>query len=263
MDWSKFKDLTINIGRESGTNRLYAYFIFNGHLKGVRIGNPGYVPNSVSRALPSEDKAHISLHVSENGNLNLTNLKSENITFVNGSQIVSKQISEKDLVELGSDKFRLEILSILESISNVLENQINSNPNSKKEIKTYNISHLETIWNEFKNGQKEIKEKQKKINLIRSGCGIFTMCAMPTIFFLGPIGYVLTGIGVIGNLYSFVGMKKSDPQEEMEELTDNFQERYVCPNPDCRRFLGNYKYSMMKNQYKMECPYCKSKFEEK
>lgn len=70
---------------------------------------------------------------------------------------------------------------------------------SQPEVKTYNISHLRRVWDDFNNTNIEIAEKQRRINLTRTRLGVFTMCAMPTIFFLGPIGYVLTGIGVLGN----------------------------------------------------------------
>lgn len=250
------------LGRESGTDRLLVYFSINDRIKSFQIGNSGSVSKSVSRALPNQNKAHLSIKIDDNGNLIANNLKSENVTFVNGSQIVSKRISENDKIELGADHYQLPLNTLIQSVFKLVQPS-KANPVQKTESNTFNISHLEKVWEDYKNGQREIKEKQKKINLVRSGCGIFTMCAMPTIFFLGPIGYILTGIGILGNIYSFMGIKKSDPQEEMERLTDNLQENYVCPNPECGRFLGNYKYSMMKNQYKMACPYCKSKFEEK
>ena len=251
-----FKGKEIFVGRESGTNRLLVYLYINGHIKALQIGNPSSVPKSVSRAIPNQNKAHLSIIIDDNGNIIVTNIKPENVTFVNGSQIVSKRISENDKIELGAGRYLLPLQDLLAKASKLTTDTSNLKP------ETYNISHLEKVWNDYKTGQKEIKEKQKKINLVRSGCGIFTMCAMPTIFFLGPIGYALTGIGVLGNIYSFVCIKKSDPQEEMEKLTDNLQETYVCPNPDCNRFLGSYSYTLMKRQYRMECPYCKSKYEE-
>ena len=255
------KGKEIFVGRESGTDRLLVYLSLNGQIRAFQIGNPGSVPKSVSRSIPTQNKAHLSIKLDNNGNIIVSNLKPENVTFVNGSQIVSKRISENDNIELGAEHYQLPLNTLIRSAQKLFQSA-EAKPTPKPGGKTFKISHLEKVWNEYKSGQKEIKDKQKKINLVRSGCGIFTMCAMPTIFFLGPIGYVLTGIGVLGNIYSFVGVKRSDPQEEMEKLTDKLQETDVCPNPDCGRFLGNYKYSLMKNQYKMQCPYCKSKFEE-
>ena len=89
------------------------------------------------------------------------------------------------------------------------------------------------------------------------------MCAMPCIFLFGPIGYVLTGIGIIGNIYSFVGLKNDDASDVLERLNEDFQDRYVCPNPDCNKFLGNLSYRLLKRQYSMHCPYCKCEYVEK
>lgn len=105
-------------------------------------------------------------------------------------------------------------------------------------------------------------ESQRKTNLVRTGLGIFTMCAMPTIFFFGPVGYILTGIGVLGNIYSFVGMRNAETAEERQRRQDAFDDAWVCPNPDCGHSLlaKNYKLLVRNHQ---SCPYCKCKYVEK
>ena len=265
MDLSSFKGTTLYVGRESATDKLLVYTIDNGKIKSISLGQEGLVPHSVSRAVPIQQKAHISVAIDESGESTIKNLKPENITLVNGSPIITKRISAADKIELGTDHFNLPLELIFNSFSNKNSpsstNQ--SQSNYQKEVKTYNISHLEKVWENYRKGLKEIKDKQKKINLVRSGCGIFTMCAMPTIFFLGPVGYILTGIGVLGNAYSFFGMKRNDPEEERERLTEILEQEYVCPNPDCKRYFGLMKYNLLKSQHHMSCPYCKSKFEEK
>lgn len=86
---------------------------------------------------------------------------------------------------------------------------------------------------------------------------------MPCIFMFGPVGYALTGIGIIGNLYSFIGLKNDNTAEVLEQIGETFQDEYVCPNPDCNKFLGNISYRLLKKQYSMHCPYCKSEYIEK
>ena len=105
-------------------------------------------------------------------------------------------------------------------------------------------------------------ESQRKTNLVRTGLGIFTMCAMPTIFFFGPVGYILTGIGVLGNIYSFAGMRNAETAEARQKRQDAFDDAWVCPNPDCGHSLlaKNYKLLVRNHQ---SCPYCKCRYVEK
>ncbi|MDE6559848.1 MAG: hypothetical protein K2K75_00545 [Muribaculaceae bacterium] len=266
------KGKTILIGKEPGQGRLLVAIQETG--KCCAIGAPGSVPACVSRCKPAEGSAHAKIAVGYDGCLTLTNMKAQNVTFVNGSEIAFKRISLSNSVELGKDHYSINVPAIIESAGKIaslqMQKDVKPNPQSHpqpnpqpSEKKIYNISHLEHVWNDLQAKKKEIQAKQKKINLVRSGCGVFTMCAMPCIFLFGPIGYVLTGIGILGNVYSFVGLKNDDTAEVVEKLNEDFQDRYVCPNPDCNKFLGNMSYRLLKKQYSMHCPYCKSEFVEK
>lgn len=110
-------------------------------------------------------------------------------------------------------------------------------------------------------------EQQRKVNLIRSVCGIFTMCAMPTISFLGPeIGFSLTGLGIAGNVYSFLGVKNAETAAEKQQRQDEFEEAWVCPNPDCGHTLTAKNYKKLVRDYvnkEVSCPYCKCKYVER
>ncbi|MCH5223537.1 MAG: FHA domain-containing protein [Muribaculaceae bacterium] len=259
MNLQSLKGKEIFLGRENHTNRLIGYININGQNKILAFTEPGRAPNSISRANPSQNKAHASIKIDNSGNIILINLKQENVTFVNGNPIVSKRVTIGDSVELGGNHYQLPIDKILGAMVNLI-NSVSPPPPP-----TFNISHLERVWNDFKGGQKVIKKKNKNIVLVRSGCGIFTMCAMPTIFFLGPLGlsawgFALTGIGVLGNAYSFWGLKKNDPDEENEKLVEKLEKEYICPNPKCNRYFGQIKYNLLKSQHKMQCPHCHCKF---
>lgn len=264
----RLKGKTILIGKEPGQGRLLVSI--SGKI--AALGSPNSVPNSVSRCKAAEGVAHAKITVDQAGNMILTNMKSQNVTYVNGSEIVSKRITPNNSVELGKDRFSISLPMILEAAKKIVAATSKPDPQPrqqthpeapKQEVKKYNISHLEYVWNDLQQKKKEIQAKQKKINLVRSGCGVFTMCAMPCIFLFGPVGYVLTGIGIIGNVYSFVGLKNDDTSEVVETLNEDFQDRYVCPNPECNKFLGNMSYKLLKKQYSMHCPYCKCEFVEK
>lgn len=248
------KGMTIFIGRDPEQGRL---LVALGNGKSLTLGNACSVPSSVSRCKPSEGIAHSKIEIGKNGDIILTNLKSGNVTFVNGVTVASKHIDLSSTVELGKDHYKVNIEAILESAK-----KLTAIGGAQKKTQKYDIKHLEEVWNGYHDALKKMRERQKRINLIRSGCGIFTMCAMPCIFFLGPVGYALTGIGVAGNIYTFVGLKNDNTTDEQERLTEDFQDHYVCPNPDCRKFLGNLSYKLLKRQYSMHCPYCKCEFTE-
>ena len=265
------KGKEILIGRESGTDRLLAYLSIKGQIKAFQIGNPGSVPKSVSRAIPNQNKAHLSIKIVHNGNLITSNLKPENVTFVNGSQIISKRISENDSIELGADHYKLPLSTLVQAVQKI-DHSIGSNPTPKPEVKTFNISHLEKVWNDYHEGDLAIKDKQHKMGLQQRipifftfGAGALTSVAWSLGWgeWIRIVSICLTGIGLLLMIYFFIQSSKFNPVREADKLREDFQSKYICPNQECKRFLGNYSYSMMKNQFKMECPFCKSKFEER
>ena len=257
----RLKGKTILIGKEPGIGRLLIAIQDNG--KSTAIGSPGSVPACVSRCKPTEGVAHAKITVDQAGNMTLTNMKSQNVTFVNGSEIASKRVSATNSVELGKDRFSISLPVIIETAKEMASIHIVPPTPPEPKPQQFNISHLERVWNDLQEKRKSIQAKQKRINLVRSGCGLFTLCAMPCIFMFGPIGYILTGIGIVGNLYSFIGLKNDNTTDAIEQMNEEFQDRYVCPNPDCNKFFGNISYKLLKKQYSMHCPYCKSEFVEK
>lgn len=131
------------------------------------------------------------------------------------------------------------------------------------EVKTFSISHLRHVWDDFNNTNLAMAESQRKTNLVRAGFGIFTMCAMPTIYFIGQeVGFCLTGLGVMGNIYSFAGMKNSETAEERQRRQDAFDDAWVCPNPECGHSLPAKNYRLLVRNHQ-SCPYCKCKYVER
>lgn len=271
---TELKGQTILIGKEPGQGRLMV--AVGGTTRFATLGAPGSVPGCVSRCLPAEGVAHARITVDAEGNMTLANVKPQNVTFVNGMEIASKRVLPSHIVELGKDRFRIDLGAIMATAGKIAagscgqtqsaqpqNRQMHQPQQGATSVKRFNISHLERVWEGYQTGRREIQDGQRKINLIRSGCGLFTMCAMPCIFFFGPVGYVLTAIGVIGNLYSFFGMKNSNTAGRLEQLTEEFQDMYVCPNPDCNKYLGNMRYKLLKKQYSMHCPHCKCEYVEK
>lgn len=249
----RLKGKSILIGKDPARGCLLVALAGGGS---AAIGAPGSVPGSVSRCRPLEGIAHARIDIDGNGIMTLTNLKPQNVTYVNGRQIESKHISAADTIELGADRFGLN-LSLIGEAARRLAGTGNDNRQE------FDISHLEHVWEEYQESLKHLYDENRRINLIRTGCGIFTMCAMPCIFFLGPVGYALTGVGVIGNIYSFVGLKNDNTYDKQKTIKECFQDHYICPNPQCGKYFGEISFRLMKRQYKMQCPHCKCKFTEK
>lgn len=271
----RIKNKRIYVGRESSTGQLL--IAVEGCPKPVALGAPHSVPGSVSRCQYQNGMAHAEVLIDSQGSITVKNMKSQNVTYVNGSEINAKRVDPACVIELGKDRYPVRMDIILSAAEKALGNSYSAHiagsnnsgfqadsPNKNKEVaKRYNISHLEQVWEWYKNEQKSIRDRNKRINLIRSGCGIFTMFAAPCIYLFGPIGYTLTGIGIISSLYSLIGLNKENPAEMIEQLNEQFQDRYMCPNPKCGKFLGNISYRLLKRQYSMHCPYCKCEFVEK
>lgn len=235
----------------------------------IIIGRQGNQKKTITE--PTVSRKHCKVMRNADGTYTVENL-SDLGTKVNGANIIRTSATLDSLLELGPN-FKVTLRELIgepktartsserQEVPRVSKHpQISNQP--KTELKTYNISHLRYVWEDYNKKNVEFLEKQRKINLTRTGLGIFTMCAMPTLFFLGPIGYVLTGIGVLGNIYSFVGMKNSESVLERQKRQETFEDAWICPNPECRKSLPakDYRYLVRNHQY---CPYCKCKYVEK
>ena len=151
------------IGRESQKNRLR----ISVDNQDFFLGDIGSVPQSVSRQ-------HCKLVIKEKGNYVITTIK--NMTYVNGTEIESKHISDNDRVELGNDRYYLNIAAILKMVSS-------ASP------ATYSIQHLQKVWNEFHDTKLRIQIKEKKSAAIRSVTSVFSMSAICCGFIPGIAEY--------------------------------------------------------------------------
>ena len=98
--------MDIVIGRESGAAEPRLCLKTGTTTK--YIGAAGSVPRSVSRS-------HCVISIDGNNNLTINNVSDQNALYVNGMEYKSKSISETDLVELGPEKYRLDIASVIKA----------------------------------------------------------------------------------------------------------------------------------------------------
>ena len=224
--------MEIIIGRDQQTRQLS--IVKDGATK--HYGQPGSVPMDVSRH-------HISLQPIDEGKWKIKNLNEQNVTFVNGIAIESKNISENDKVELGNSHYLLTWDALSEP---------------KEEI--VDIRPLKIIWKEYDEKKFDSQIAERKFNAARSATGIITMLAIACSIILGhgPIYIILYALAIgISLAFTYLAYKKStEVPKQQRELTKRFQQTYVCPK--CGHFMGFQDYDILVQND--ACPYCKTKY---
>ena len=250
---------TILIGREPEKSRLMIAINTGNGIKATTIGEADSVPNSVSRCIAVNNMAHCRLEVDKTGGMRLSNMKEENVTYVNGNEIMSKAITADSTIALGRGRFEVKASDILDRAKAMLTQKepvpVSGGNNGTTE---YTINHLEDVWNEYNGKIQKIQKEQKRDNIIKSlylpisiigsGLGIFIKSAALWIL---PI----TATILIYGLYKTITDKSA---AKKEKLNDWLIDHYTCPNPDCKRFMGFQPFKIVKQN--KACPYCKSRY---
>lgn len=258
----RLKGKTILIGKEPTQGRLM--IAIAGLGKAAAVGAPGSVPNCVSRCKPAEGVAHAKVTIDANGQMTIANMKSANVTYVNGSEIESKRVTSTNSLELGKDRFNCNLPLILETAKNLIPAQPTPPPPAPK----VNIRHLETVWDKYDAELERIVKKQQEIGrkrMLPMMLGSFSAVAAPLLAaFVTPQTLVLTTpVAVVSFLLYFINYRKKDTSyEDRKAATEKFTDEYICPNKSCGKFLGSLSYKLLKKQYSMKCPHCKCDFVE-
>lgn len=160
--------MEIIIGREEGARRLHC-------IVGERefyVGQAGTVPLSVSRR---------HCKVSVNGSdISIENIKDQNITFVDGNQIIRKAITPTSRVQLGEEKFLVPLQQILK-LADVSTGDVDG---SQKEVPTFSLKPMKTVWEEYDKRRMEIQNNAAKSANKQRLQGILSMSGMCLALFL-------------------------------------------------------------------------------
>lgn len=244
----QLKNQTILIGKEPGQGRLLVSLKIKGQPKTAAIGMAGSVPGSVSRCNPAQDVAHCKIEVGADGRLVLTNLKPQNVTYVNGVEIVSKKIAADSQVALGMEQYPVSISTILDTAKKL----VGSVPPPPK-----SIVHLERVWNEYETTLENIQRLQMERGrkrmlpiMIGTGAGVISMLASQSIFIALPLA-ILPLLLYIKNY-----TEKDTSIDDRKAANDKFIDHYICPH--CHHFLGNQPYKVLRQN--KNCPYCKGEW---
>ena len=200
------------------------------------FGQPNSVPLDVSRQ-------HLSMSSSGDGKWKIRNLNDKNVTYVNGISVESKEVSEKDKVELGRSHY-------------LLQWSLFATPKQE----TVDIRPLKRIWDEYENDLLEITETERKKQNFQRFAGILSSTGILFMFAegMGSLRFILTGISLLISLILFLGGLSSDSSQAVKknELEKDFRKRYICPK--CGHYLGNTPYDVLIQNN--ACQYCKSKY---
>ena len=127
--------MDIIIGRESGAAEP-RLCLKTGNITKY-IGAAGSVPRSVSRS-------HCVITLDEGNNLSIKNVSDQNALYVNGMEYKSKSITDSDLVELGPEKYRLDVTAVIKAFKTPASTPSN-NSSAAPNVKSYNISSLKSV----------------------------------------------------------------------------------------------------------------------
>lgn len=243
------KGKTILIGKESGNGRLLVSVRINGQPKFTTIGEVNSVPNSVSRCKPVENTAHCKIEVDTTGNIIVTNLKPQNVTYINGTEIISKKVKKDGIIELGKDHFSIRVSTIVEIASKIVASVCPPPPEE------YSIKNLKKVWDDYNSQMKMIKIRQRNIGLLSSIPMAFSMLGgliAGTVPEIRTFALILTGIALLILLIGLYLRFTDNTIEKTEEITEEFQRKYACPK--CGHFMGSHPYNILRQNKK--CHYC-------
>lgn len=227
--------MELTIGRDAATSQL-AVLAEGQQLK---LGVPGSVPQTVSRQ-------HCRLKVNVDGSMTIRSLKADNPTYINGMPVERKRIGKDDVVELGPDRYRLD-LSAVRAMADKLT------------PKYMDIRPLRKIYEDYEQQTLDMTIADRKFNALRSATGLITMIAiiMSLTVGHGPVYITLyiTAIVISGAFTIKAYRDSSNSPMKKKELEKSFQAKYRCSN--C-----NHQYKMNYDELSQydACPFCRAKF---
>lgn len=238
--------MEIIIGREEGTRRLHC-------TVGGREFNIGFassVPLSVSRR-------HCRITVN-GSNISIENIKVQNVTFVDGNQIVSKSITPTSRVQLGEERFPVPLPQILQ----LAGMPITKDGRPQQEVPTYSLLPLKDVWEEYDGRRMAIRNKAARLANKQRLQGILSMVATC----IGFVPFIDQGVRIVivvaalcVGVYFFIkGSVATTAQQQLHDLDEEYAKKYKCPNPACGKPFGAVPYRNIK--YGKQCLACGCKY---
>lgn len=226
------------IGRQAQTEQPRLAVTVDG--KTSLYGQPGSVPMTVSRK-------HCRIEIDDDMKVTVIDITDNNFIYVNGVEVKRKSgLSIDDEIELGPDKYSLDLQGILRSFSSV---------------KSFSIKHLEAIYENHDRAKMDYQIKQNKLNALSALPGLISMSSIALAFILPDLRVIMIILALIMAIaFAVIRMKNaSEGPLFLKKLDEDFRKEYVCPNPLCKRFLMHPYNEILSGK---ACPFCKAKFKE-
>lgn len=240
--------MEIIIGREEGARRLHC--VVDG--REFNIGQAGSVPNSVSRK-------HCKITVMGD-TMTIENLKLENVTFVDGSQVFSKSITSTSQIQLGIDHFAVPLQQVLQLSTG---KPASGGPSKQGgNAPTFSLLPMKSVWEEYDRRKLEIQEASAKSANMSRLQGILSMCGMCIGFIPGidqTIRIIIIVAALLVAVYFFLqGMSNDSVQKQLRDLDEEYANKYKCPNPSCGKPFGSVPYRQI--EFNKQCFACGCKY---
>jgi hypothetical protein len=178
----------------------------------------------------------------------LKDLNSTNGTSVNGQNIISKKIDEKQRIQLGT--FSLESEELFSQLRAYILKNRTEFINEFHQLKEIEIKY---------NKEKENVNKYFKLKsaLLKGGITIGLMVLVYNNAYVKSIEgiriYLMLGIGTIGGIISTASISDKKVKEKLEDLYIDFSETFHCPK--CKFDMTSKSWRFWKS--KKKCPKCK------
>lgn len=254
----KINGKSLLIGRDPSKSCLMVTVMENG--KSGILGNPGSVPSSVSRCRPAEGTAHARIEINNKGAITIFNLNPGNSTFVDGNEVSVKRINHDSIVQLGCDRYLLDLKTIIDAITKLV-------PPAPMDI-----SHLQDVWEKYQSetdrlnlAQQNMAKKKMLPIMVSSSSGILS--ALGAAINLSTLWVSLPVTAIVSALYFRNYYSKDTIPEEKKAVADEFYDNWVCPS--CGHSFNARNYEHLKRNLrnpkdnKMYCPTCKCELIEK
>ena len=221
----------------------------------IKIGRMGDQPFKITHL--DVGRVHAKLTVCDDYTLILEDCNSTTGTYINLHKIIRKRVSLNTEVRLGND-FVFKVHKLLPT---ALTDAIKKK--SKEKIKNAFLA-LEPIWDTYEAEKSQLEESSAKsvfLNrmpyLVSLLSGIFSSLYSSALYvkiIVPSCAFILTTL--VAYAIDKNGEKKRKQLTcKSRNLETLFKESYICPNPDCQKFLGNMSFDKLKHERR--CSYCK------
>lgn len=240
----------------------------------IIVGRQGNQRLSITDTTVS--RKHCKLTPIGDGKYTLENL-SQSGTYVDGNSILKTTVTADTIIRLGAS-FSVKVGELIPQTQPSAPAMkpaspapaTNTSGKADTQVPVYSITPLKYVWENYHSTLLQMQKDQRSIGLLRSASPLFTLGSGSISMFSRSLGLgesvmyitmIMTAIGFVLMFYSFYKSYKDDSMSLREKATEDFQNKYVCPNPKCHHFMGNQPYNILRQT--KTCPYCKCQFTEK